>query len=280
MDIRFLACAGCLALLVTAAAPGVLSHPENGHDYPGQDPGGVDGAYYGSAGPAVVDEDAPLGESQYEDTIATGAILCDGEIGGDGTTPFPQDEVTVNGYDTRPEGGSVPDTWDDGGIGGACHPHHYRFEPYNAPGCPGGDAHAVNVADDHVGSALVDTFIGAACDWKTTEAGLLPDCLVSQLGFTSSCVGDDPCGADGAADGVNLGSSSTSCFVGDVDSCGADSVADGVNFGHGWAGVPFPGHECTAAEAMASVFVFDAVATVGLGGPHIHPALSGQIWSG
>jgi hypothetical protein len=280
MTTRLLTGAGCLLLLAAAIAPGAL-----GHDERATSPGtanGVSGAYYGAAGPALVDEDTPIAEHQYGDTIAVGDILCDVEVAGDGIAASPQDEQNIDGE----AGGSVPDTNDDGGQGGACHVRTYVREEYNTPGCPSATAYAANV--------LGDVFLGASCDWKTVTGGtpagdILLACVANSVlqGQPFDLV---PCLTTFLECALDL-NPTADCTVGGTEWCGSDGVADGINYGYGnthyptsssdqgsvaYERSPPPRADCEPADSTAQAFVFDAVNADGASG--VIPALSGQVW--
>lgn len=99
---------------------------------------------------------------------ATAWVLCDLEVLGDGTAHDSPDEERVD-VDPHSGPGSIPDgTWDDGGIGGACHVEgQYAHDEYNSPGCGIGGSHAI--AEDRVSDG--DVWVGVAYDSFTRSHG-------------------------------------------------------------------------------------------------------------
>lgn len=184
------------------------------------------------------------------------SALCDLEVlsPGDGTQQE-LDEAVVDGQSNSD--GIVDDgTWDDGGIGGACHTEaQYALGSYNTPGCDG-----TAFADDAVTGGGV--FIGASCD-ETTSAGSSPSltgCLINEA-------------ISGAQPAVLI--DCIEIFVnGDpvapVVTCGSDSIADSINYGAGGAGVLFPSSGC--GGGTAAVFTFNYVYN-----DQVVPATAGYI---
>lgn len=213
-----------------------LLSPAMAHTSP-SDPD-VSGNYYGSINP-YIDSPTLFPTGPY----ASMTMLCDMEVLGDGASPSPLDEEDVDGT----SGGAMPDgTFDDGGIGGACHTSDlYSYADYNTPGCDNslGEAHAVDAV--YGGSV----WIGAACDWKSDG---------SARSLTTCVVGELRAGADVSqlADCVNEFNAGTTC--------GSDGTPDHVNFGYGGSGVPFTNNAAAdgcdpVTDASASVYVFNHV---------------------
>lgn len=226
---------------------------------------GVSGTYYGPAG-AYIDSPTIFTTAN---PFVTGAMLCDAEVLGTGSSPSPQDEEKVDDAD----GGMVPDgTFDDGGQGGACHTQdHYENEGYDTPGCEG-----TAFAKDAVSGG--DVWIGAACDWKATDTGPgLVTCAVNEvLGWNLS---DPPSIIPGLADcASNFGDGG-----GTFQSCGSDGVADSIGYDHGTNGVTFvngaAGDNCDPdTDPSAAVFVFEYVNEGDEeNNPEVIPATAGWI---
>lgn len=242
---------GCLLMLglsiplATAhlTAPSVSSEAFTGDSYRfnGDTPtfhSGVSGTYYGSAG-AYFDSPALGAASSFA------SALCDLEVLGDGSAPSPLDESDVDGN----PGGAVPDgTFDDGGLGGACHTNnHYSNSAYDTPGCAG-----TAYAKDAVSGG--DVWIGATCDWKTTGSSPgFTTCVITELLSSPTVPGLSTCVA-------NLVSGTTS--AGPFIACGNDGVADSIGYNRGSNGANFINGAASDGcdpdlDSAAAVFVFE-----------------------
>lgn len=236
IDKKLTALAGSV-LLLAAAMPFAMAHG------PGNDD--VSGTYYGSAA-AYVDSPTLGGVSSFA------FALCDVEVlsSGDPNDPLRiLDEGDVDGTST---GGVLPEgTFDDGGVGAACHTNgHYADPGYNTPGCSG-DSFANDLA---FGGAV---WIGAACDWKATDSGPgFTTCVTNELISSPTVAGLSDC--------VNNLLGGPSPVPGDFESCGNDGVADSVDYDTGSNGATY-GNGAVAdgcdpvLDASAVTFVFPYV---------------------
>ncbi|HUR25203.1 MAG TPA: hypothetical protein VM327_04210 [Candidatus Thermoplasmatota archaeon] len=277
MNTKLLTGAGCLLLLAAAIAPGVLGHDERtsldaAHAALGAVNNGVSGRYVGAAGPAV----AVDAYTNPDDTLATGSMLCDGEVAVD-QPGFALNEQTVDGG----SGGLVPDTVDDGGQGGACHVATYQTngggtpaDNYNTPGC----LPTTNWAAGY--DLLGDNWLAATCDYQTVEGGessleVLLACVVNEVVLQTDVTALEPCVlafVDCTLD--------PTCQDGAV-SCGADGFADGIHFGYGsganGAKAFFPSNPCSGV-ATSGIFVWEMVGT-NAGLPAAYPVSVGDVYT-
>lgn len=235
------------SLFFLSIGPGAEAHDDAG-SRAGDVDDGVTGNFVGAAGTYT----NVNGYETYQ-----GTMTCDREVGGDGSSVQPADEVTVDGS----PGGSLPDsTWNDGGNGGACHTIDYGVPSYNTSGCLDDGARASQVG----GTAV---WIAAGCDWKTDGIACNPSAV---RGGTTMCTiggthGDPPC-------------TLPPCEL----SCGADGVVDAFNFGPGNTRVPYPfggviGDGCSPEDAIMAVFVFDATIVQGTT-TTTYKTTNGAIW--
>jgi hypothetical protein len=208
---------------------------------------GVSGTYIGPSG-AFVYSDIPFPGDLPRISASVAECNLETLSSGEPTDPLRiLDESTVDS--AYGNGGAIPDgTWDDGGIGGACHSTHYADATYNTLGC-GGIAHA----EDAVTGSEVWT--SAACDdisyFGLGTATCLSNVASAGLNDLGSCLDTVTCVIN------------QSCGVGTLAFCGADGQADAVSYGEGGGnngeGVPYPDSEigCTP---VALPFVYMPVA--------------------
>lgn len=130
---------------------------------------GVSGDFVGPGG-IFVDGPNPVG-------FVAGAVnLCDAEALGGSATPLAT-ETWIDGTQTP---GFVADgTWDDGGVGGACHTaaNTYPTPDFNSPGC-GGPVRGDTVTNIGPPTPL-HLLVYAACDDSATSATGLATCLAN-----------------------------------------------------------------------------------------------------
>jgi len=254
------------------------------------------GFYYGAAaawaqltansagtGPAIPGCPAPTGNPTVDPivcafsaldlnpsfTLAAANALCDMEVAGDGSTPEPVDEKVVDGTTDSgalPFAAELPDgTFDDGGIGAACHTNKdfYAYTPYNTPGCSGASVKAF-AADE---SGLVP-WVSTSCDSTspTVQDGLLTQVLSAESCAVNDVISGNPLDAPSCVvrltDCLGLTTSGTCTTTGGV-SCGVDGVADagaGSNgFGDSAHGVPYGSVAAGCTDASEAAFVWNAV---------------------
>jgi hypothetical protein len=185
----------------------------------------------------------------------------------------PLDESKVDGGNGAGgnNGGSIPDgTWDDGGLGAACHIKDYLEADYSTLGCAG-----TSHAEDAVAGAGV--WIVPACDDTSWVSGLgLPYCVAHETVF----------GQDLSVCASVLGSSvncllSGTCGAGGFQACGADGATDEANLGlgggAGGAGVAYPADRASC-DALATGVTFVMVAAEAIGSTVTPtPAVAGWI---
>lgn len=240
---------------------------------------GVSGTYVGSTTAGAVDcADAtllspPSGdgncdglvfEGSGQDWGAAGLILCDLEfIDGAGIA---DEEYIDNGQNPSATGPQpVPDgTWDDGGIGGACHVSTYAAgAPPNANTNPKGTVNNANT----VCSGTV-----YAQDWLLgNDVPLLAACDSAAFSSESLLVGitncllpptDAQCAQDEVANALQFQPGDT--FLGcvpDENGGGADTSNLGKGDGHASGGVPVPGYAGGCTNGDTVVFITTLVST-------------------
>ncbi|MHB1262413.1 MAG: hypothetical protein ACYC2H_11940 [Thermoplasmatota archaeon] len=286
-------------LVLAASTPTALAHGYKIGLF-GQVVDGVAGTYYGSAEYFVSIQgelDAP--PTNIDFVMARPMMLCDLEVGGDGTSEQEPDETVV---DSEPvEIGLVPDgTFNDGGNGGACHTNHYEYRndywlpttdfKYNTPGCLDDGARANNI------NPFNAPWVGASCDWKTVWGGtpraeVLIACLPPIRASSIDSV--VPKTLDCGFSELDCTANPLTCTQEGVEHCGSDFYPDGINFGKGNSRTPYPhttptgqsfsndGLGCHWTDATMAAFVFTGVIVVQEGidiGVTIQPALQGDIW--
>jgi hypothetical protein len=236
---------------------------------------GVSGTYV-AAGVGVASDAFPLTVDGRGACVpgycAQTLLFCDLETLSSGSPGDPLKALDEQRVDNAPGGLLVDGTWDDGGVGGACHSDIYDEAGYDTHGC-GGTAHAKDAASSyHVWvlaacddtTPVVDESVVACAVNAVLGSGNLDGCIAgSTCSFTNSCWVTDPfgsCGADGVADQMNLGEGGGTF----------DEAATGLSLGSSdpdapEGGVPYP----TAATdwsgtwcdpyAVADVFVLTGV---------------------
>jgi hypothetical protein len=250
------------------------------------------------------------------DSLGTGLMLCDAEVAHD-DPGHPDNEGLVDGVSTS---GTVGESWDDGGRGGACHTYHYSTPGFNTFGCQTGQA---VFADTHAGTGV---WVGASCDWKEDQGGassgtLFVLCVVNSLLAVTLdltvIVAEVLALAQCVLDYVLCLLDPTGCGVtGAIQVCGPDGASDAINYGYGSGGTTGAAHfpanvgimngnppvpwACPPGNEVASIFVFDTIATSGgsfidldgagplppvydpqapLPSVERHPAGSGELWT-
>jgi hypothetical protein len=248
---------------------------------------GVSGTYLAMSGAFVGGDMFPLEIKPYADLYATSVAVayCNFEVLSSGAATDPLkllDESKVDNGNAGGgnNGGLVPDgTWDDGGIGGACHSAGYAEADYNTLGCSG-IAHAEDAgAEYHVWTA-------AACDDSSSVGIGLGTCIANAI-----LAGGN--GLLACTDGITCVINQT-CGAGTFQACGGDGQADEVNYGYGGGdqdevthnsfpfsndpdspglpdepgqGVAYPA-DIAACDSLASAFVYITLsveANVGIG---------------
>lgn len=182
----------------------------------------------------------------FPEQFGFATMWCDLEVGGDGESSHPLDEGRV---DDEPTSGLIVDgTWDDGGVGGACHTADaYGADGYDSPGCYG-EASAKDAVSGW------EVWIGAGCDWMATGGGPgLGICLANEVATGATAPGVVDCAAD------FLAGPSGATFV----ACGADGTMEDIYYGHGDFGVPFINlsnyYGCDSDDAASAVFTYDYI---------------------